>query len=143
MRRYRFRLEPVLRVRRSEEERARAEVLAAQREAAAQADVLRACDAAYAQSRDDRGPRPAADFRLQQAHRSALASAVLEQRRRVATADDAVARARESLAAAAQRVGALERLDERQRAEHAARALREEELTVDDLVVARSGAVRR
>ena len=38
---------------------------------------------------------------------------------------------------AATRVGALERLDERQRAEHAARALREDELIVDDLVVSR------
>ena len=39
--------------------------------------------------------------------------------------------------AAAARVGALERLDERQRAEHTARALREDELIVDDLVVSR------
>lgn len=143
MRRYRFRLEPVLRVRRDEQDLAQAAVLTAQAEAGAEVGRLRDRDQAYAQAVGAQGPCSAADFVYEQQHRHALATAVLDQRRRVAQAEEVVQQARVALTGAASRVGALERLDERQRAEHSARALKEEELIIDDLVVARFGRAAR
>jgi hypothetical protein len=67
---------------------------------------------------------------------------VLEQRSRCRTRSWGSSRPRATWTAAATRVGALERLDERSRAEHTARALREEEMVVDDLVVSRRGGER-
>ena len=143
MKRYRFRLDPVLRVRRNEEDLARAAVLAAQAVVAAELEQLSRRDAAYAQAHKPSGPVPAADFLYVQAHRKALAAAVLDQRKRVQQAEHGAEGARQAWTAAAARVGALERLDERSRAEHDVRTLREEELTVDDLVVARFGRADR
>ena len=142
MKRYRFRLEAVLRVRRTEQDVARGLVLAATATAAAEARALDERDRAYAAAASAHGSRSAADFLYEQAHRSALANAVLDQRRRLAQAEQSVETARVAWTAAAARVGALERLDERSRVEHAARGLREDELTVDDLVVSRRGGER-
>jgi len=136
MRRYTFRLESVLRVRRLEQDRARGVVLAATAVVNAQLDLLAAADARYADSTTHH-TAPTADFLKVQSHRSALASTVLVRRQDVAAAHDQVAVARVALSQAAARVGALERLDERQRAEHQVLAMREQELIVDDLVVAR------
>ena len=143
MRRYRFRLEPVLGVRRSEQDLARGGVMAAQTAVNAQEKALAGCLDAYSAALTAQGPRCAADFLVETAHRTALADAVLQQRRRLSEAQVAVDQARVVLTAAAARVGALERLDERQRAEHTAHALREEDLIVDDLVVARFGRADR
>lgn len=137
MRRYRFRLEPVLRVRRQEQDAARAVVLAATARTAAEVDALAERDQAYASGLAAPDPRSAADFVHVQQHRAALGRAVLEQRRRLQEAERGLEQARAAWTAAAARVGALERLDERQRAEHAALALKEEEMVVDDLVVSR------
>lgn len=137
MRRYRFRLEPVLRVRRQEQNLARGAVLAATVLAGAESDALAERDLAYAAGANAQGPRAAADFVYVQKHRAALGQAVLDQRRRLSEAEARLAQARTDWTAAAARVGALERLDERQRAEHTARALKEEEMLVDDLVVSR------
>ena len=137
MRRYRFRLEPVLRVRRQEQDLARGAVLAATALAGAESDALAERDLAYAAGANAQGPRAAVDFVFVQEHRAALGRAVLEQRRRLQAAEVRLAHARTGWTAAAARVGALERLDERHRAEHTARALREEEMVVDDLVVSR------
>ena len=142
MKRYRFRLEPVLRVRRNEQDVARGAVLAARAAVACEAAALDEQDRAYAAALAAQGSRSAADFVSEQAHRSALANAVLDQRRRLALAEQGVATASAAWTAAATRVGALERLDERARAEHTARASRENELSVDDLVVSRRGDVR-
>ena len=142
MRRYRFRLEAVLRVRRNEQDVARSAVLAATAAASAEASALADRDRAYAAAVSAPGSRSAADFLSEQAHRCALANAVLDQRRRLAQAQSSVDTARAAWTAAAARVGALERLDERSRAEHAEHASRENEMTVDDLVVSRRGSGR-
>ena len=142
MRRYRFRLEPVLRVRRQEQDVARGAVLAAQALAGAEAEALAERDRAYAEGTTAQQTRSAADFVFVQQHRAALGRAVLEQRQRLSQAQAGLAHARSGWTAAAARVGALERLDERQRAEHTARAQKEEEMVVDDLVVSRFGSTR-
>ena len=139
MRRYRFRLEPVLRVRRQEQDAARAVVLAATALVGAEAEALVERDRAYADGANAQGICSAADFVHVQHHRAALGRAVLDQRRRLSEAEGQLAQARAGWTAAATRVGALERLEERQRAEHTARAAKEEEMVVDDLVVSRSG----
>ena len=138
MRRYRFRLEPVLRVRRSEEDAARGAVLAATVLTRAEAQALAERDEAYAAGTGTQQIRSAADFVFVQQHRAALGRAVLDQRRRLQEAELRLEQARAGWTAAAARVGALERLDERQRAEHTARARKGEEMVVDDLVVSRS-----
>jgi flagellar protein FliJ len=137
VKRYAFRLQKVLDVRRNEQDVARAGVLAATVRAGAEATALSERDRTYAERLRAQVPSGAAEFLYEQAHRAALGQAVLEQRRRLLDAEHEVEAARAVWTAAAARVGALERLDERQRAEHAARALREDELIVDDLVVSR------
>ncbi len=137
MRRYVFRLASVLRVRRSEQDVALAAVLRAQAAAAEQSALLAERDLAYARALVPQGSRSRADFVHEQAHRAALAQAVLDQRQRLQEAEDVIEAARAVWSAAAARVGALERLDERQRAEHHAHALREDDMAVDDLVVSR------
>ena len=137
MRRYVFRLQKVLEVRRTEQDRAQAAVLAASARAGVETRALADRDRAYAERLCAQGPTGAAEFLYEQAHRAALGQAVREQRRRLLDAEQEVEAARAVWAAAAARVGALERLDERSRAEHPARALREDELIVDDLVVSR------
>ena len=139
MKRYRFRLEPVLRVRRTQEEISRAQLLAAQAAVVAQEQLLAARSDAYAAALTPTGTQQCADFLAVQAHRSALGAAVIEQRRRVVEAGEDAEQARRAWSAAAVRVEALERLDERARSEHAAAALKEDELAVDELIVSRHG----
>ena len=137
MRRYRFRLAPVLRVRRTEQDLAQAALLAAHALVRTEQEALARREDAYAAAVNAQAPRRAADFVYEQAHRAALGTTVLAQRSRLAEAEQALEAARRAHTAAASRVGALERLDERQRAEHHAHALREDDLIVDDLVVSR------
>ena len=143
MKRYRFRLEPVLHVRRTEQDAARGALLAATAEVAAQQRELEQRQAAYTY----RVQRPLAastpEFRLEQSHRRALGQAVLEQQARIAHAREQQELARETWVAAAGRVGALERLDERQRAAHRLAELKEDDLLTDELVVARHGREHR
>ena len=137
MKRYRFRLEPVLRVRRTEEEAARGQLVAANAAVARQEQLLVERERAYEITLKSSGILPTADFLFEQSSRSAHAAAVLEQRQRVREAPDDAARARGVWSGAAARDGALERLDERQRDEHRAAARKEDELTTDELVVSR------
>ena len=139
MKGYRFRLETVLKVRQTEEDAARGQLAAANGAVAVQERALVAADRAYENSRKASGIRPCAEFLFEQFSRSMHAAAVLEQRRRVEEAKDDAARARGVWSAAAARVGALERLDERARADHTTRLRKEDELTTDELVVSRYG----
>ena len=144
MKRYRFRLEPVLRVRRTQEETARGQLLAAQAAVAAQEQLLLTRRAAYADSLvPPAGPQDRNAFLAAQLHREALAAAVVEQGRRVTEAGEDAVLAHRAWSACALRVGALERLDQRARADHTAATLKEEELATDDLVVSRHGRDER
>jgi flagellar FliJ protein len=143
VKRYRFRLEPVLRVRRMQEDAARGELLAATAAISAQEQQLAAHTDAYQKSLKPSETQPCADFLFEQSRRSAFAAAVLVQRGRVREAHDQAAQARTAWSEAAARVGALERLDERQRTEHQAQTQKEDELTTDELVVSRHGRSER
>ncbi len=142
MKRYRFRLEQVLRVRRQEQDAARGAVLAATVRTQAEAQALAEREQAYAAGTGAQQIRCAADFVHVQQHRAALGRAVLDQRSRLQEAELRLEQARAGWTATAMRVSALERLDERQRAEHTARAVREEAMVLDDLVVSRFGSDR-
>jgi len=136
MKRYRFRLEQVLRVRRVQEEQARHRVHAAQR------DVIRADEVV--------------DQRLESYHNgnSAVSGSqqhFLAQRTLVELRAMAVERSRDEAVAArvvhrdrladwshtAQRVEALERLDGRRRDEYSVDERRDEDRTVDEMVSGR------
>ena len=139
MKRYAFRLQPVLRLRRSEEDRARAALLAAVAQLGAEKDELTVRrDACLS-----RPPLPSgatsAQFLQEQAVRAALARSGGEQERRLRAVDEQREVARLEWSRTAERVGALERLEERQRAEHRAEELREDDRSTDELVVSRYG----
>ena len=139
MKRYAFRLQPVLRLRRSEEDRARAALLAAVAQLGAEQDELTVRRDACV----SRAPLPSgattAQFLQEQAVRAALARSVGEQERRLRSADEQREVARLAWTRTSERVSALERLEERQRAEHRVEELREDDRTTDELVVSRYG----
>lgn len=143
MKRYRFRLEPVLRVRRHAEEAARGALLAASAAVSAQERAAQERAAEYAAATAGGIAGSADRIRLEHARRSALAAAVLEQRRLLADARAGLESARQAWTAAAAAVSALERLDERQRGDHAAAALKEDDQLTDELVVSRHGRAER
>ena len=137
MKRYRFRLDSVLRLRRSEEEAARGALLAARAAVVEQERLVAQRTAAYEQVTSAQGIRRYADFLCEQAHRSAMGAALIAQRTSLREAQELADHAHVAWSAAASKVGALERLDERQRAQHDALARKHEELAVDELVVSR------
>ena len=141
MKRYRFRLEQVLRVRRLQEEQARAELQVANGEVtrAVELRTLRVAD--YRAISAPSGSRSTNDFMAARSSHERAAAAVLAA---AVAHDEAVRAAEERRAAwaqAAQAVTALERLDERRRAEHAAEAERTAQTEIDDLVTSRHGKV--
>lgn len=137
MKKFRFRLDPVLRVRRLQEDLARGELLRANRDLAVATGELAGRNESY-----EHAPRPAGVqaseafhrtwFRLDAAARAVLAAEAVRQARQ----DEADLR-REEWTAASQRVSALERLEERARDEWAVEIRRAEDRLVDDLVVSR------
>jgi flagellar FliJ protein len=137
MKRYRFGLASVLRVRHVEEDRA---VLAlAEAERARQVAERRA---AALESQHRAVPPPdgaveATQFLATREQQERSAVAVRGARAEVAEASTAVVARRAALAAAASARAALEHLDERRRAEHALELQREEAAEVDDLVTSR------
>jgi flagellar FliJ protein len=139
MKRYSFRLDPVLRVRRIEEDKAVLELAQASRRlAAAEAELERRLDR-YTEVPAPTGPVPVEQLLRMRARQDGVAASVVyagaDQLRAAATVDVR----RGEWSEAAMRVAALERLDERRRAEHAQEANRQELVEVDDMVVARAG----
>jgi flagellar export protein FliJ len=137
VKRYRFRLESVLKVRRIEEDRARGALALANADARRAADEVAARDARY-------GSLPAAAptlstsaFLSDRWRRSTSAEAVLYGMEREREAQTVVTERRAEWSAAAGRVSALERLDSRRREEHALDVAREEAIVVDELVTGR------
>ena len=139
MRRYRFRLQPVLTVRRTEQDSAQGALLAAHTVVTARERALDALTELYAERLTRPAPCTAAGFRAEQAHRQAMAQLVVAQHARLSAARRDQEEAREAYAAAAGRVSALERLDERQHEAHRVAERREEDQATDELVVARYG----
>lgn len=139
MNRYRFRLEPVLRVRRIEQDAARAAMAAADRDVDAADAALAASIDRYESLPVAEGGRPAAAWLTQRTLAGHTAASVVADGigREVAAAR--LAGQRDAVRAARRRVAALERLDERRRGEHDVAARREEDLEVDELVTTRFG----
>jgi flagellar export protein FliJ len=137
VKRYTFRLDPVLRVRRIEEDLAVAALAASQRDAAAaEARLARRLESYRSR------PRPAAvqslvafaaDRALAETAAASVVAAGVARRDALERVDER----RHAWSAAAARVSALERLDERKREDHAHEAQREADLEVDDLVTSR------
>ena len=137
MKRFRFRLEQVLRVRRVQEDMARAALLHAHREARAAAESVNARIADYAAASRPNGAQSYEAFNRMQFDLDNAAGAIAVARAEYRQALDVVDRHRADWAAARQRVAALERLEQRRRDEHAIEVRRAEDRLVDDLVVAR------
>ena len=137
MKRYRFRLESVLRVRRLQEDVARGAL--AEATAAVTVAETNVTSALAWLERLRTQPVPSGPGAWE-SHRRVQLAAADELAARGAELDLALAerRARQAaLAEARTRVRALERLDERRRAEHELEAARQDERVVDDLVTAR------
>lgn len=137
MKRYRFRLEQVLRVRRLQEERERAQVLAAQAELAVSRDRVQEAIDAYRVMAHARGRTDAAGLRRQQELHHLRAKAVEAARRSEATSLELLEARIAGWRDADTRVRVLEHLDARRREEHQLEANREADKDVDDLVVSR------
>lgn len=143
MKGYRFRLAPVLQVRRREEESARGDLLRATAAVTEQERLLAERTARYTEAGNPQGTLSTADLLCDHAHRSVLGAALIAQRSNVRQAQELAEQARAAWSAAAVKVGALERLDERQRAEHEERARKQDDLATDELVVSRYGRTER
>ncbi len=137
MKRFRFRLEQVLRIRRLQEEQAKAELLSANRAAYFAAARVDERLKEYHSRSFPEGPQPYAAFERALFMLDAAASAVDVAKDEHRAACDVVEERRADWAAARRKVGALERLEERRRQEHALEVRRDEDRLVDDLVVAR------
>jgi flagellar biosynthesis chaperone FliJ len=133
VKRYEFSLQTVLRARRAQESVARADLLRANLKVVA-------AEAAENRSRAHYEDVLAADSDAFMAHRQRselAAGALIGASGTVTEARAAVVAAMESYLVAARSVSVLEKLDERQRQEHAATAQREEANQVDELVTSR------
>jgi flagellar FliJ protein len=137
VKRYRFRLESVLRARRLQEDVARL-ALAEATAAVGRAEATEARAHSWLDGLRDQPAPP--EPHAWEAHRRVQLLAAAELVARGAEVDHARAeqRARQAaLAEARKAVRALERLDERRRAEHALEVARLDALAVDDLVTSR------
>jgi flagellar export protein FliJ len=137
VKRFKFRLEQVLRVRRIQEDQARAELLTANRAAHLAAMHVEERLAAYEARERPAGSQPIEAFErtlfLLDTAAASVGVARATHREAIAT----VATRRAHWADAQRRVAALERLEGRRREEHIFEMRRAEDQLVDDLVVAR------
>jgi flagellar FliJ protein len=137
MNRYRFRLESVLRVRRAEEELARQELARANARLRAAMEAFRRESERYGALESAPGALDPTGFRQARAY-AELAAATVDAARQVmdAAAEEAAGRY-VAWSEAATLVAALERIDDRRRAEHREEALRAEVAEADDMTSAR------
>ena len=141
MKRYRFRLDQVSRVRRIQEESARADMLMArQRLIEAGADLSMASE--RLDQRSISQSQNAHLFRAERHHDERLTLAVTAARAAEANARLLVGRRAEEWTAAAREVSAIDRLEARARAAHDAELERENQKVLDDLVTSRMAARR-
>ena len=137
MKRFRFRLEQVLRVRRLQEDIARGALMHANLQARQAADVVNARVEDYTTAARPGGAQSYDTFNQMQSRLDNAAGAITIARAGYQQALVVVDERRAEWAAARQRVAALERLEERRRDEHAIEVRRAEDRLDDDLVVAR------
>jgi flagellar FliJ protein len=138
MKRYRFRLDSVLRVRRIEKDEAAAQLGEAQRAALAAEEARLAAERRHLERAHQGDPKSTtAVFLAHRALTQASAASVIVSRRRAEAADAAVDARRDDWTEAAGKVSGLERLDERARDLHRAEEQRAEAIEVDDLVTRR------
>jgi flagellar protein FliJ len=135
--RYKFRLEQVLRVRRVQEELARADLQAANREVERAEDLLHARFDRYRTMPAVDGPLPTSAFLASRDRADLVAAGVVAAGALRQAAREQAAERRRVWSAVATRVTGLERLDERRRAEHTVEAVREEDRQADEVVVGR------
>ena len=139
MKRYRFRLENVLRVRRLQEEQAADRLRMAQRDADIASATIASRLAAYQSERQaTEAPVSLPELLTHQALLELRAQAVEAARVRERVIKAVAAERRAEWALAAQRAAALERLDERRREEHRIAFERAEAVEVDDIVSGRA-----
>ena len=139
MKRYRFRLEPVLRVRRIEQDTVQGQLAAARRDLAdADAALLDAVDR-YRAAPQPAGAQSVAAWLAVRTRAELTAATVMDVGSRRELAASQVDEQRSALHDARRRVVALERLDERRRFEHDVEARRAEDAEVDELVTNRFG----
>ena len=139
MRKYRFQLEPVLRVRTVQEDLARA-ALAQANHRVVNADALLAARASrYSSMAMASGMRSTTEFLSNRFVHEMAARSVRDAEAARRQAEEEAAERREAWSQAAKEVSVLERLDERRRAEHALESARQADAEVDDIVVSRFG----
>ncbi len=137
MKRFRFRLATVLRVRRVQEDQARAALLAAHRDASQAGKAVTDALLAYSATPSLLGSHGHDDFERARFRLEHAAGAVEFTRFRQRVALDLVEERRTEWMATHQRVAALERLETRRRGEHALEEQRAEDRVMDEIVVAR------
>jgi flagellar export protein FliJ len=139
MRRYRFRLESVLRVRRLQADAALGEFARATNEVVRLDGLLGTRTQEYGPAGVSIAEGATSDYLATVATRARRGEAVVLAHRDSIAGHQRREHQRAAWQAAERRVSALERLDERQREEHWADTLRGEEREIDDVVVSRWG----
>src|SRR5438067_2235792 len=139
MKTYKFPLETALRVRRAQEDLAKAELARANARVSEAVAMVDARMEHYGALPMAAGAGPTSAFLAGRFRQETAAAAIVAARvARVAALQDAEA-LRLVWSKKAQDVSVLERLDGRRRAEHAAEAARQEEIEVDNIIVGRFG----
>lgn len=139
MRRYRFPLEPVLRVRRIQEDAAHAAMVAARHDLDDAERVLHGSMARYRNRPQPSGPQPGVAWLAGRCSLELSAASVVAAGTGRELAARRMAHEQDGLREAAMRVAALERLDEHRRDEHARDERRDEDAEIDELVTNRHG----
>ena len=139
MRKYRFQLEPVLRVRTVQEDLARAALAQANHRVVNADAILAARASRYSSMAMASGMRSTTEFLSNRFVHEMAARSVRDAEAARRQAEQEAAERREAWSQAAKEVSVLERLDERRRAEHALESARQADAEVDDIVVSRFG----